>query len=423
MQNRKTLEKNLKKIYAHLLNLDLHRFLNTRVFFLFTIENDIDEIWDSSVSKSVEDFADSPFSNNCEVPKQFLNFQHLPGAWIDSFFMDFLVSIYSEKEDSFPEIITSFLASYCNWIKNENIDSPVPLYDELIEKIAIDLFDLGYSETDVEAYFKIYGLKFLPCFYSQSEKTVEFSSICQPPVEIIESLKKFRESYPEPNKIAFIMMQFGNTQEHSDILKSIKKTLDKYGLIGIRADDKIFHNDNFYNILTYLHGCDFGIAVFEKISRKSFNPNVSLEIGYLFALNKQVCLLKEKSIQTLPSDLIGKLYQEFDIKKCDISINNVVRNWMADKGFCDSLEKSIISTEYYEKMASYLKETGLTQLKINNQTCYEEAKEILDLNIKKLDKPFLEDMNHVGFLTSDYQLTCYGKKFVNDLLFDYLGDN
>jgi hypothetical protein len=159
------------------------------------------------------------------------------------------------------------------------------------------------------------------------------------PPAIQESLKKFKDDFPNPENVAFIMMQFGETEEFTKISISIRKTLKENGLIGLRADDKEYNADIYYNILTYLHGCNFGIAVFEKISDEYFNPNVSLEVGYLLALNKQVCLLKEKTLPNLTSDLVGKLYREFNIEDCEISISNVLRNWLDDKGFLKTTEK------------------------------------------------------------------------------------
>lgn len=157
-------------------------------------------------------------------------------------------------------------------------------------------------------------------------------SIEKTPLVIQDSVKKFKADFPNPKKVAFIMMEFGDTQEFTDILISIRKTLAENGIIGLRADDRTYHDDVYYNILTYLHGCLFGIAVFERISNESFNPNVSLEVGYLLSLNKPICLLKEKSLKTLPSDLVGKLYREFDIKNCDVSIESVLKRWLDDKG-------------------------------------------------------------------------------------------
>ncbi|MCX5713215.1 MAG: hypothetical protein NT033_00025 [Candidatus Omnitrophica bacterium] len=89
---------------------------------------------------------------------------------------------------------------------------------------------------------------------------------------------------------------------------------------GLRADDKCYHDDLFPNILTYLWGCSIGIAVFERLEADEFNPNVSLEVGYMRALGKPICLLKDKTLRTLQTDLIGKLYTPFDPQNPEGSI-------------------------------------------------------------------------------------------------------
>jgi hypothetical protein len=113
------------------------------------------------------------------------------------------------------------------------------------------------------------------------------------PIVIRESLKRFKEDHPDPASVAFIMMQFGSTEAHEEIAAAITDALAEHGITGIRADDKRYHDDLFDNVLTYMHGCGHGIAVFERIEDDLYNPNVSLEVGYMFALRKPVCLLKD----------------------------------------------------------------------------------------------------------------------------------
>ena len=164
-----------------------------------------------------------------------------------------------------------------------------------------------------------------------------------PPFEITQSLQNFKNDHPESKKIAFIMMQFGESHKHRDILIAIRATLAHHDIIAHRADDKQYHDEVYYNILTYMHGCDFGIAVFDKIENESFNPNVSLEVGYMLALNKQVCLLKEKSLKALHTDLVGKHYRIFNINICDSSIDFEISQWLSDKGLNCSSSKECLS--------------------------------------------------------------------------------
>jgi len=152
------------------------------------------------------------------------------------------------------------------------------------------------------------------------------------PIEIRESLERFQQDHPDPTRTAFLMMRFGNTAAHAAIVEGVRAVLLESGIAVLRADDKQYHDDLFPNVLTYIYGCGFGIAVFERLEHDDFNPNVSLEVGYMFALRKPVCLLKDKTLRTLHTDLVGKLYREFDPQNALESIKQPVRQWALDKG-------------------------------------------------------------------------------------------
>jgi hypothetical protein len=152
------------------------------------------------------------------------------------------------------------------------------------------------------------------------------------PPEITESIGRFRKDHPDPKHVGFVMMRFASTGAHKSIIEAIRQTLDPLGFSAVRADDKQYHDDLFPNILTYIYGCAFGVAVFERLESDDFNPNVSLEVGYLLALRKPVCLLKDKTLKTLPTDLVGKLYRQFDPQNPGPDIATNLNAWMQDKG-------------------------------------------------------------------------------------------
>ena len=152
------------------------------------------------------------------------------------------------------------------------------------------------------------------------------------PAELAESALKFATVHPDPAKVAFIMMRFGTTAAHTEIVNSIKTVLASRGITGLRADDKQYHDDLFPNILTYMYGSGFGIAVFERLESDDFNPNVSLEVGYMLGLRKPVCLLKDRTLRMLHTDLVGKLYRSFDPQHPSTTISSEVEQWLKDKG-------------------------------------------------------------------------------------------
>ena len=151
--------------------------------------------------------------------------------------------------------------------------------------------------------------------------------------EIASGLEKFRADFSKDKKTAFIMMQFGNTKLHNQIVDCIRRILSKYNITALRADDKQYLDDLFPNVKVYMHGCDFGIAVIERITEDDFNPNVSLEVGYMLGLGKNVLLLKDKTLKSLQTDLTGKLYKEFDTVDTESTLPGQVEKWLYDKGY------------------------------------------------------------------------------------------
>ena len=138
------------------------------------------------------------------------------------------------------------------------------------------------------------------------------------------------------------MMQFSSTKAHSQIHTAIRHGLDPHQFVALRADDKQYHDDTLWNILTYMYGCRFGIAIFERIEADAFNPNVSLEVGYMMGLGKPVCYLKERTLPSLHTDLVGRLYQTFDLQSCEETIPQALWKWMTDKGLMvQRVEKAV----------------------------------------------------------------------------------
>jgi len=164
-------------------------------------------------------------------------------------------------------------------------------------------------------------------------KKLSQEAVSQP--EIASGLEKFKLDYPH-GRVAFIMMQFTNSKAHEEIVQVLKKTLADHRITGLRADDKQYMDDLFPNVKVYMHACEFGVAVFERIMADDFNPNVSLEVGYMLGMGKDVLLLKDRTLKTMPVDLTGRLYREFNTLDVDASLPREVEKWLIDKGLVKS---------------------------------------------------------------------------------------
>jgi hypothetical protein len=165
------------------------------------------------------------------------------------------------------------------------------------------------------------------------EAPAPISTLAQPhPPEIAMPLDRLRTKYPDPKKLGFLVMRFTAAKPFARIVEIIKETAEKHGLAVVRADEQEFHSDLWGNVRTYLHGCGFGVAVYERIETDEPNANVGLEVGYLLAMNKPVLLLKDKTLEAIQSDLAGKLYKNFDPHDPEGTVPQLLNKWLEDNG-------------------------------------------------------------------------------------------
>ena len=146
------------------------------------------------------------------------------------------------------------------------------------------------------------------------------------------SLDRLRSKFPDPKKFGFLIMRFAAAKPYKRIVEIIQREAASLGISIIRADEHEFHGELWGNVRTYLHGCGFGIAVYERIESNEPNANIGLEVGYLMAMNKPVLLLKDQTLETLQADLAGKLYKEFDPHNPEETIPAQLKKWLVDYG-------------------------------------------------------------------------------------------
>ena len=73
----------------------------------------------------------------------------------------------------------------------------------------------------------------VPFIGTTPDEFSDASPVGQPPVEIQGSLGRFKIDHPDPNKVAFIMMQFGQTRAHTEITQEVRTSLGMHGVEGV----------------------------------------------------------------------------------------------------------------------------------------------------------------------------------------------
>ena len=138
------------------------------------------------------------------------------------------------------------------------------------------------------------------------------------------------------------MTRFIDSKQNRIIRSTIKKSLNEYGINLLQADDKSYSDSLWHNVKAYMNACDLGIAIFNLIDTREFNPNISLELGYMMAKKKDILLLKEKHLEALYSDLVGKLYKTFDSLEIQSSLKSCIREWLKDIGIAKSSGEKLL---------------------------------------------------------------------------------
>lgn len=139
-------------------------------------------------------------------------------------------------------------------------------------------------------------------------------------------------------KNVFIMIPFRHEvdERFETVVTTIKAVLEENGMKGWIAADLSADEQLWDNVVCYMLACKYGIAVFARIDdlanaridTKTFNPNVSLELGFFLSRGKEVLVLKDKPLPTLQADLAGRLYKEFDLNRAKTTVASAVSRWV-----------------------------------------------------------------------------------------------
>ena len=157
-------------------------------------------------------------------------------------------------------------------------------------------------------------------------------------------LQKFVAMHPHVDRNVFVMMPF-STAKSDSIFDAVRKELQYHGLIALRADQKALAPVLWWNVVTYMLGSSYGIVVYEPRDEIPFNPNVSIEAGFMLALDRPVLLLAAEHLKKLPVDFSGHIFKTYhgDGGELEISAYSAIRDWVEhDLSYFDYGEKKLV---------------------------------------------------------------------------------
>lgn len=154
------------------------------------------------------------------------------------------------------------------------------------------------------------------------------------PPDLLIPLRAFLAEHPFDSNV-FGMTRFPDEQDESDpdpvadVLDATREACRLHGLEFHLASDRMIADDLWANVAAHMWACRYGVAFFEDRRDRGINYNLTIEVGSMLMAGRRLALLKDASIDRLPTDLVGKIYKSADFDDVDAT-SAAIHMWIRD---------------------------------------------------------------------------------------------
>lgn len=155
------------------------------------------------------------------------------------------------------------------------------------------------------------------------------------PPSLIPGLRKFLNEHPFERNV-FGMTRFPEAKETSAEIDPVSPALEiarevcrLHGLELHLASDRAISDDLWTNVAAHMWASQYGIAFFEDRKSRGLNYNLTIEVGSMLMTGRRCALLKDNSIQRMPTDLVGHIYKSVDFSKRE-TISKALHEWIRE---------------------------------------------------------------------------------------------
>ena len=151
------------------------------------------------------------------------------------------------------------------------------------------------------------------------------------PPMILGPLREFLAEYPFETNV-FGMTRFpdpdpGSGDPVAMALEISREACFSHGLRLHLASDRAIVDDLWGNVTAHMWACHYGIGLFEDRMERGLNYNLNIEVGSMLMTGRRCALLKDVSIDQLPTDLVGQIYKVVDLSNLD-TVSLAVHDWL-----------------------------------------------------------------------------------------------
>ncbi len=159
------------------------------------------------------------------------------------------------------------------------------------------------------------------------------------PPELVPILRGFLSQH-EFDRNVFGMTRFPTegSNEPPDPVKGAldlaRRACEAHGLEFHLASDRQLHDDLWTNVAAHMWASRYGLAFFEDLAEpaRGLNYNLTTEVGAMLMTGRRCCLLKDPSIASLPTDLVGRIRKDVSLRDPG-AVESAIHAWIrADLG-------------------------------------------------------------------------------------------
>lgn len=187
------------------------------------------------------------------------------------------------------------------------------------------------SDMDLAALMAEEGATGLPLLGATGHPTIPPSLA---PPDLIGPLRGFFERHPFETNV-FGMTRFPDEDEKkvpdpvAPALEMARAVCEEHGLTFHLASDRQIVDDLWPNVAAHIWACKYAVAFFEDRRGRGLNYNLSIEVGSTIVLGRRVAILKDESIERLPTDLTGRIYKPVKLDEPS-TVGDALRGWVKD---------------------------------------------------------------------------------------------
>lgn len=149
------------------------------------------------------------------------------------------------------------------------------------------------------------------------------------PAQFQQGIFEFLRDHPSDRNV-FLMMRYPQREDSYRLEPTVdvcRSVLVELNLEPHLASDRAVHDQVFPNVGVYLWSCNFGVAVLENRENKGLNYNVVLETGAMLMTGRRCLLLKDKTANFVPTDLVAHIHKAIDLDEPE-TLQSAIREWV-----------------------------------------------------------------------------------------------